>query len=84
MSRYYCCSCGNSLFFRKVIEGTIVIPLEVGDVLKEEEFDVYSVKDFKTRNVYRSYIECGECGSDNIEIEENDTVYLNWEDNDEF
>jgi len=68
MTKKYCRLCGNELFFKKIIEGHIAIPLEVGDD-GDDEFEVYNNKDIEFREIYHSYLECGEGGNTNVEEE---------------
>jgi hypothetical protein len=69
MSKYFCRSCGNPLFFKKVIDGNVAIPLEVEEYDEDDGFEVYNNKEIEFREIYYSHIECGECGSQDIDEE---------------
>lgn len=73
----FCTRCGNTLFFKKVINGTFSIPIEVEEWFEDETREVYNKSEIEIINVFDEHYECCECGSDYVEPEEqNDNEYI--------
>jgi hypothetical protein len=68
----YCNRCGNTLFFKKIINGCISIPLyAVEDLSEDGESQVYEeTGSMEIISIHEEYYECSECSSQDIEHEE--------------
>lgn len=66
----YCKRCGNTLFFKRVINGCVAIPLEVEDLYEDDDRKIHETGRMEIISIHDEYYECGECGSLDIDKEE--------------